>query len=178
MLWTSVSAAGAGVCGDFNRQSRNLDRPGVWSQIFNWWQNKKIPIWLDTESLFDAWALLRLLSLVSGHEPCDRGMRWYYSELGSHLFGRDGEWRPYRDRDPGESKLNSSHWELTEAQKLEAAVILVRVAWGGIRSGPTKETLPRSWLRVRPAQGRLVEPPISDLPAELLCPVLLPFVKL
>ena len=78
-------------------------------------------------------------------EPCDRGMRWSYSELGSHLFGRDGEWRPYRDRDPGESKLNSSHWELTEAQKLETAVILVRVAWGGIRSGPAKETLPRSW---------------------------------
>ena len=83
----------------------------------------------------------RDMSLVTGHWPV-----LFRSQL-APIWQRG---RPYRDLGPGaESKLNCSHWELTGAQKLETAVILVRVAWawGGNRSGHSKETS----LGVRPA---------------------------
>ena len=65
---------------------------------------------------------------------------------------------------------------------------MVRVAWGGNRSGIARQPseslnsleLNRSKaVIVRPGQARRVwSLPISDLPAELLCPVLPLFVKL
>ena len=50
----------------------------------------------------------------------------------------------------------TENWELEEAQKLEAAVILVRVAWGGNRSGVARQTRAVS---ARPGGAGALEPP-------------------